>query len=96
MYTQVATENLGRQYYLAHGVPVVIARFFIQVGVGGTDTPYMYTTRASSHVHGMCMSCAQVGVGGTDTLAIHEFCKQVMCMACSSMHPMHVCTCASG
>ena len=25
-----------------------------------------------------------------------EMAAQVMCMACSSMHPMHVCTCASG
>ena len=25
-----------------------------------------------------------------------EMAAQVMCMACSNMHPMHVCTCASG
>ena len=28
--SKLATESLGRQYFLAHGVKVVIARFFIQ------------------------------------------------------------------
>lgn len=36
--SKVATEKLGSQYYLSFGVHVVIARLFIQVGVGGTDT----------------------------------------------------------
>jgi nucleoside-diphosphate-sugar epimerase len=36
--TKVATEMLGLQYYAAHRIPVIIARFFIQVGPGGTDS----------------------------------------------------------
>jgi GDP-4-dehydro-6-deoxy-D-mannose reductase len=36
--SKVATENLAHQYFLSHGVKAITARFFIQVGVGGTDS----------------------------------------------------------
>jgi nucleoside-diphosphate-sugar epimerase len=36
--SKVATENLARQYFLSHGIKSITARFFIQVGVGGTDS----------------------------------------------------------
>ena len=36
--SKVATENLGNMYNMSYGVPVITARFFIQVGVGGTDS----------------------------------------------------------
>lgn len=36
--SKVSTEQLGNQYWLSFGIPVVTARFFIQVGVGGTDS----------------------------------------------------------
>ena len=36
--SKVATELLGNQYNSSFGIPVVTARFFIQVGVGGTDS----------------------------------------------------------
>lgn len=36
--SKLAMENLGYQYFKAHGLSVVTARFFIQIGVGGTDS----------------------------------------------------------
>jgi nucleoside-diphosphate-sugar epimerase len=36
--SKVATELLGNMYNSTYGVPVVTARFFIQIGVGGTDS----------------------------------------------------------
>ena len=59
---------------------------------------------ATSHVHGMCIACMQVraavraadrGRAGGRAAADAAALQGVMCMACSSMHPMHVCTRAS-
>ena len=36
--SKVAMELLGNMYNYSHGVPVVTARFFLQIGVGGTDS----------------------------------------------------------
>jgi len=36
--SKVATELLGNMYNYSHGIPVVTARFFLQIGVGGTDS----------------------------------------------------------
>jgi GDP-4-dehydro-6-deoxy-D-mannose reductase len=36
--SKVAMENLGNQYFFSFGISVITARFFIQVGVGGTDS----------------------------------------------------------
>ena len=36
--SKVSTELLGNMYNASYGLPVVTARFFIQVGVGGTDS----------------------------------------------------------
>jgi GDP-4-dehydro-6-deoxy-D-mannose reductase len=36
--SKAATELLGNMYNSSYGVPVVTARFFIQIGVGGTDS----------------------------------------------------------
>ena len=36
--SKVATELLGNQYNASFGIPCITARFFIQVGVGGTDS----------------------------------------------------------
>ena len=36
--SKVASEMLARQYHNAFGLDVIIARFFIQVGAGGTET----------------------------------------------------------
>jgi GDP-mannose 4,6-dehydratase len=35
--SKVAMEKLGFQYFRAHGLQVVVARFFIQVSAGGTE-----------------------------------------------------------
>ena len=35
--SKVAMELLGNQYNTSYGIPVITARFFIQLGVGGTD-----------------------------------------------------------
>ena len=40
--SKVSTELLGNMYNLSYGIPVVTARFFIQVGVGGTDSLAMH------------------------------------------------------
>ncbi len=36
--SKVATELLGNQYNASFGIPCITARFFIQVGIGGTDS----------------------------------------------------------
>ena len=36
--SKVITELLGRMYWRVYQMPIVCARFFIQVGVGGTDS----------------------------------------------------------
>jgi GDP-4-dehydro-6-deoxy-D-mannose reductase len=36
--SKVATENLAFEYWSSFGIPSIVARFFIQVGVGGTDS----------------------------------------------------------
>lgn len=60
--SKVATENLGRQFFLAHGVQVVIARFFIQVGVGGTD---------SLTIHEFCKQIALAELGIAPAVVRH-------------------------
>lgn len=40
--SKVATEMLGNAYNASYGLPVVTARFFIQVGIGGTDSLAMH------------------------------------------------------
>lgn len=52
--SKVATENLGTMYNTSYGVPVITARFFIQVGVGGTD---------SLAVHEFCKQIALAEMG---------------------------------
>jgi GDP-4-dehydro-6-deoxy-D-mannose reductase len=54
--SKVATEMLGNAYNASYGLPVVTARFFIQVGVGGTD---------SLAVHQFCrqIALAEAGLG---------------------------------
>ena len=34
--------------------------------------------------------------GAHGVILVYDVTDQVTCMACSSMHPMHACTCASG
>ena len=36
--SKVAAENLATQYFRSYHIPVITARFFIQVGVGGTPS----------------------------------------------------------
>jgi nucleoside-diphosphate-sugar epimerase len=36
--SKLTTEKMSNQYYMSFGVQVITARFFIQVGVGGTDS----------------------------------------------------------
>ena len=36
--SKLTTEKLAIQYYYSHDIPVVTARFFLQVGVGGSDS----------------------------------------------------------
>jgi nucleoside-diphosphate-sugar epimerase len=52
--SKVATENLATQYFLAHGVQALTARFFIQIGVGGTD---------SLAIHQFCKQIAMAELG---------------------------------
>jgi GDP-4-dehydro-6-deoxy-D-mannose reductase len=52
--SKVATELLGNMYNSSYGVPVVTARFFIQIGVGGTD---------SLAVHQFCRQIALAEAG---------------------------------
>lgn len=40
--SKVATELLGNAYNMSFGLPVITARFFIQVGIGGTDSLAMH------------------------------------------------------
>jgi GDP-4-dehydro-6-deoxy-D-mannose reductase len=40
--SKVATELLGNMYNASFGIPVITARFFIQVGIGGTDSLAMH------------------------------------------------------
>ena len=60
--SKVATENLGRQFFFAHGVQVIIARFFIQVGVGGTD---------SLAIHEFCKQIALAELGLAPAVVRH-------------------------
>ena len=52
--SKVSTEMLGNQYNASFGIPVVTARFFIQVGVGGTD---------SLAIHQFCRQIAMAEAG---------------------------------
>ena len=52
--SKVATELLGNQYNSSFGIPSITARFFIQVGVGGTD---------SLAIHQFCKQIALAEVG---------------------------------
>ena len=52
--SKVATELLGNQYNASFGIPCITARFFIQVGVGGTD---------SLAIHQFCKQIAMAEVG---------------------------------
>ena len=52
--SKVATEMLGRQYFAAYGMPIITARYFIHVGVGGTD---------SLAIHQFCRHIAQAELG---------------------------------
>ena len=60
--SKLATENLGRQYFLSYGIPIIIARLFIQVGVGGTD---------SLAIHQFCKQIAMAELGLTDPVIKH-------------------------
>jgi GDP-4-dehydro-6-deoxy-D-mannose reductase len=52
--SKVATELLGNAYNASYGLPVVTARFFIQVGIGGTD---------SLAIHQFCSQIARAEAG---------------------------------
>jgi len=52
--SKVATELLGNQYNASFGIPSITARFFIQVGIGGTDSLAM---------HQFCKQIAMAEVG---------------------------------
>lgn len=60
--SKVTTEKLGNQYFLSYGVKVITARFFIQVGVGGTD---------SLAVHQFCKQIALAEAGLADPIVRH-------------------------
>jgi len=60
--SKVATENLARQYFLSHGVKAITARFFIQVGVGGTD---------SLAIHQFCKQIAMAEQGHGPAIVKH-------------------------
>ncbi|KAL3902194.1 MAG: hypothetical protein SGPRY_012181, partial [Prymnesium sp.] len=52
--SKVATEKLANMYFYAYGVQAITARFFIQVGVGGTD---------SLAIHQFCKQIAMAEAG---------------------------------
>ena len=52
--SKVSTELLGNQYNASFGIPAITARFFIQVGIGGTDSLAM---------HQFCKQIAMAEVG---------------------------------
>ena len=58
----MATELLGNQYNSSFGIPVVTARFFIQVGVGGTD---------SLAIHQFCKQIAMAEAGLAPAVVAH-------------------------
>jgi GDP-mannose 4,6-dehydratase len=60
--SKVATENLARQFFLSHGVKSITARFFIQVGVGGTD---------SLAIHQFCKQIAMAERGLGPAVVMH-------------------------
>lgn len=60
--SKVSTEVLGNAYNSSYGVPVVTARFFIQIGVGGTD---------SLAVHQFCRQIALAEAGLAPSVIEH-------------------------
>lgn len=60
--SKVTTEKLGNQYFLSYGINVITARFFIQVGVGGTD---------SLAIHQFCKQIALAEMGLADPVVRH-------------------------
>lgn len=60
--SKVASEMLARQYHNAFGLHVIIARFFIQVGVGGTDT---------LAIHEFCKQIAMIERGLQEPVLSH-------------------------
>ena len=60
--SKVATENLGRQFFLSYGMNVITARFFIQIGIGGTD---------SLAIHQFCKQIAMAEAGFAEPILYH-------------------------
>ena len=60
--SKLAGENLANQYHMAYNVSVVTARFFIQVGVGGTD---------SLAIHEFCKQIALAEQGLGPAVVLH-------------------------
>jgi nucleoside-diphosphate-sugar epimerase len=60
--SKVATELLGNQYNSSFGIPIVTARFFIHVGVGGVD---------SLAIHQFCRQIAMAEAGLAPPIIAH-------------------------
>ena len=60
--SKLTTEKMGNQYYMSFGVQVITARFFIQVGVGGTD---------SLAIHQFCKQIALAEAGFAEPVLRH-------------------------
>ena len=60
--SKLTTEKMGNQYFMSFGVKVITARFFIQVGVGGTD---------SLAIHQFCKQIALAEAGLAEPIVRH-------------------------
>jgi len=60
--SKLATEKLANQYHSSYGIQVITARFFIQVGVGGTD---------SLAIHQFCKQIALAEAGFAEPVIKH-------------------------
>lgn len=60
--SKLTTEKMGNQYYMSFDVQVITARFFIQVGVGGTD---------SLAIHQFCKQIALAEAGFAEPVVRH-------------------------
>lgn len=60
--SKLAAEKLATQYFLSFGTKVVVARLFIQVGVGGTD---------SLAIHQFCKQVAMAELGLAEPVVRH-------------------------
>lgn len=60
--SKFATEKIARQYFISYKIPIVTARLFIHIGIGGTD---------SLALHQFCKQIALAEIGAGPSIVMH-------------------------